>query len=503
MRPERSSTRSPGNPHRTREGRRPHRSSRESAKTPVEWLLAHGCCVRWTRTPSCFRARSRCTCAVGVLHREVPTCAVRTPSCTTTTRSWSTAWPPAPRRAGRPPVQLCSTTGRSAPPGVLRSGGLGVRDLRSAAAAIDVDESSAALVVETGVGGRPAGHQRGGRTTSGCRPPRTTSGARRTSPTDGRSSAAAWLTTHARRQPGRHGVGGDWRPRQRPHRRRSSGSSRPTSDAGCSKTSRAFERGHSSPRSSRWCTVTSGGVRGAVDGSRDDLVRWTLHEANAIGVCARVVRSAARTLLLGSGDPADATALLRRAAARAGRPRAAAGGPHGGGAGAARVTISHGSWRLLADVESSGGATVFRFTEGSVSGRWTPDAPPPSATPSSRASAAPRSPSPWRTSSTTSPDGTVVSGWARRPRTCGATTPRCSTSCSPDAAPTRCGCAGWPRPSRCRRPAPDVLIDRLRDARPCARGGGRRRQRRREPARRASHRPTRPAPADGQRPTRP
>lgn len=38
---------------------------------------------------------------------------------------------------------------------------------------------------------------------------------------------------------------------------------------------------------------------------------------------------------------------------------------------------------VLADVESKGGATVYRFTPAPYAGPWTPGVPPPTCTPSS------------------------------------------------------------------------------------------------------------------------
>ena len=57
---------------------------------------------------------------------------------------------------------------------------------------------------------------------------------------------------------------------------------------------------------------------------RDDLVRWTLHEASAIGICARGAMSGAGRLLL-DGDPDAAQSTLEALLPAACRSRAVAG----------------------------------------------------------------------------------------------------------------------------------------------------------------------------------
>jgi hypothetical protein len=97
---------------------------------------------------------------------------------------------------------------------------------------------------------------------------------------------------------------------------------------------------------------------------RDDLVRWTLHEASAIGISVRgAVSGFGRQLL--AGDAAGARSrldtLLPDPAAHVllqADLTAVAPGPLDDELARALA--------LMADVESSGGATVYRFTETSV-----------------------------------------------------------------------------------------------------------------------------------------
>ena len=109
------------------------------------WRTA--CSPCWTRTTSCCPARSVCTCAAG--------------GCTATSsrsRPRSQATERAPRLvdaaaggAASDLLRLVAELGELwgvTPPPVLRSGGLGVRDLRRTATALDVAEPTAAVVIE-------------------------------------------------------------------------------------------------------------------------------------------------------------------------------------------------------------------------------------------------------------------------------------------------------------------------------------------------------------------
>ena len=257
-------------------------------------------------------------------------------------------------------VQLVLDDWAVAPPGVLRTGGLGVRDLRSAAAAIDVDESLAALVVEVAwAAGLLA---TSGEVDDEWLPTpaydlwRTQDIAERWT-----QLAEAWLgTPHVASLIGqRDGAGNrvnaltaEVERVVAPDIRRGVLDDLAALDAGTAASVESMVHRH------EWRRPRRGGRL------RDDLVRWTLHEANALGICARgAVSSFGRVLL--SGDPADATALLHELLPEPvdhvllqADLTAVAPGP-------LRDDLAR-QLALLADVESSGGATVYRFTTRSV-----------------------------------------------------------------------------------------------------------------------------------------
>ncbi len=120
----------------------------ESARTPVEWLLAHHLLEPLDPTTVVVPREVALPLRRGVLVRETePT-------------------PPPVRLTGQDPARVDATAGQQAywfvrhvaalleawslaPPTVLRTRGLGVRDLARAATLLDLDEPSTALVVET------------------------------------------------------------------------------------------------------------------------------------------------------------------------------------------------------------------------------------------------------------------------------------------------------------------------------------------------------------------
>ena len=183
---------------------------------------------------------------------------------------------------------------------------------------------------------------------------------------------------------------------------------------------------------------------------RAELVAGFLREAEQLGATGRGALSGPGRALL-ADDPAAARAALEPLLPQPldhvllqADLTAVAPGP--------LVSDLAQALALMADVERTGGATVYRFTPSPrCAGPWTPGAPPPTCTPSWRPTRAPRCRSRWPTSSTTSPGGTGGSGSVWRRRTCAATTTPCSPSCSPSARPASCGCAGWRRPCWWRR----------------------------------------------------
>ena len=119
----------------------------ESAATPVEWLLARGVLRPLDKGTVVLPREVALHLRAGRLHRDV-----------------ATEPPPAELHHHDPVVVDRLATGTAdelvrrvttllerwavSPPGVLRSGGLGIRDLRAAASLLDVDEQLAALVVD-------------------------------------------------------------------------------------------------------------------------------------------------------------------------------------------------------------------------------------------------------------------------------------------------------------------------------------------------------------------
>lgn len=121
--------------------------SRVSARTPVEQLLARGLVVPTSETTVVLPREIALHLRGGVLH---PSIRSATPVPATVTREPDavdrTAGSGAFETVRRIETMLDAWT--QAPPPVLRHGGLGVRDLRRLSRVLDVDEASAALLAE-------------------------------------------------------------------------------------------------------------------------------------------------------------------------------------------------------------------------------------------------------------------------------------------------------------------------------------------------------------------
>ena len=331
----------------------------EASRTPVEWLLAHRILRTLDRSTVVLPREIGLALRGGRLHRE------------------TSPEPPDAELHHHDPLvvdRLASGTAEQLvrltaalldrwavdPPGVLRSGGLGVRDLRAAATALDVDEQAAALVIETA---RAAGLlATSGETEDAWLPTpaydvwRTQGVARRWV-----QLARAWMTT-----PGVASLVG-------------------TSTGTEGRVNALTPEGEriTAPDIRQWVlddiSALPDGTAASIDSVvhrhewrrprrggrlRDDLVRWTVGEANAIGICARGAASSTGRLLVAGDD----VAAEERLASLLPDPvdhvllqadlTAVAPGPLDDELGRALA--------VMADVESSGGATVFRFTEASV-----------------------------------------------------------------------------------------------------------------------------------------
>jgi hypothetical protein len=333
--------------------------TKESAATPVEWLLARGVLRPLDKGTVVLPREVALTLRGNRLHRDV------------TTRA------PEPELHHHDPAVVDRLAGGTAdelvrrvatlldrwavaPPGVLRSGGLGVRDLRAAAVLLDVDEQLAALVVELA---RASGLL----ATSGETPdewlPTPTYDVWRTRSVAERWTqvADAWLTTT--RVASLVGTEGDGDSRVNaltpeaervvaPDIRRWVLDDLASFGPGTAATVESLVHRH------EWRRPRRGGRL------RDDLVRWSLHEANAVGVCARGAVGAAGRLLISGETAAAAAALAEQLPAPVDHIvlqadlTAVAPGP-------LEDEVAR-ALALLADVESSGGATVYRFSERSV-----------------------------------------------------------------------------------------------------------------------------------------
>ena len=331
----------------------------EAARTPVEWLLARDLLLPLDATSVALPREVGLALRGGRLHREPRTRppelvgVAHDPDRVTATAAQAAF---AVVRAVEDLLETWSLT----PPGVLRSGGLGVRDLRATAELLDLDEPHTVLVVETAFSA-------GLLADSGDADPVWV-------PTPAYDAwlehepaqrwvdlAQAWLTS-----PRVVAVAG-------------------TKDEGDSRIAplgaeleRSFAVEVRAATLEEAATVPDGTAVTAADvaavlawrrprrvsRAREQLVGWTLEEAERLGVTGvHALAAHARALL--AGDPDRAVTLLTQAMPRTvdrvmlqADLTAVAPGP-----------LESGLARelgLLADIESTGGATVYRFTERSV-----------------------------------------------------------------------------------------------------------------------------------------
>lgn len=242
------------------------------------------------------------------------------------------------------------------PPPVLRSGGLGVRDLRAAAALLDVEPWVAALLIEVAY-------------TAGL--------LARTGDADGEwlptraydlwrihdagprwvELVTAWLTTD--RVPGLAGERDD---RDKTINALAAESVRASAAETRRAALEALATTSSAPDAAAVCAHLAWRAPRRRHRLRDQLAGWTLREAEVLGLTGLgALSSHGRALLSGQ----DATARLAKVLPEPvdhvliqADLTAIAPGP--------LVTELARELALMADVESTGGATVFRFTPGSV-----------------------------------------------------------------------------------------------------------------------------------------
>ena len=246
------------------------------------------------------------------------------------------------------------------PPPALRSGGLGVRELRRAAREVDADETTAALLVEIAVAADLVGES------DGVAPewvPTTTADVWAAGGPEQKWAALsrAWLDLP--RVPGLVGTRDD---AGRPIAALSDGPRRPTAPrdrrrvlAGLAELppGTAVATSEALAGLLAWRAPRRGGRL------RDEVVRWTLGEATVLGVVALdALSTPGRTLLT---EPARAASALRAALPEPvghvllqADLTAVAPGP-------LEPELEH-ELDLVGEVESAGGATVYRFTEATV-----------------------------------------------------------------------------------------------------------------------------------------
>jgi hypothetical protein len=262
-------------------------------------------------------------------------------------------------RALRQVEQLVGLWG-AGPPAALRSGGLGVRDLRRAAKEVDADETVAALLVEVAVAADLVGES------DGVAPewvPTTAADVWAAAGPEQRWAvlARAWLDL-----PRLPGLVGSRDEAGRPIAALSDGPRRPTAPrdrrrvlAGLAELPPGTAVGTPAALVDllAWRAPRRGGRL------RDEVVAWTLAEATVLGVVALdAVSTPGRTLL---DDPARAGAALRAAlpdpvdhVLLQADLTAVAPGP--------LDPELERELDLVGEVESAGGATVYRFTEATV-----------------------------------------------------------------------------------------------------------------------------------------
>lgn len=253
-------------------------------------------------------------------------------------------------------------------PGVLRSGGLGVRDLRRLARAADADEPTAALLAELLFAADLLAE------TESVAPewlPTTTADAWSAGPEEARWAvlARAWLDLA--RLPGLVGRRDD---ADKPITALSDGPRRPPAARDRRRVLEALAdlppgAAVSSPddlaRMLAWRAPRRGGRL------RDEVVRWTVGEATTLGVVALDALTTAGRVLLDPGTggssrhPTELASALHAALPEPVEEVLLQADLTAVAPGRLSAALAH-ELAVLAEVESAGGATVYRFTEQSL-----------------------------------------------------------------------------------------------------------------------------------------
>ncbi|MGH8917015.1 MAG: helicase-associated domain-containing protein, partial [Actinomycetes bacterium] len=245
------------------------------------------------------------------------------------------------------------------PPAVLRSGGLGVRDARRTARVLAVEEPTAVLLAEVGVAAGLLTH-----TEDQLWLPTVAADSWLAAPTERRWSvlADAWLTLP--RLPGLAGARDD---KGRPLASLSEELRRPRAAAQRRWTLEALAElpgGKAITRADELATVLAWRAPRRGGRLRDAVVGWTVEEATALGMVALGAVSTAGRVLLHEGPLPAAVALRATLPEPVDHVLVQAD----------RTVVAPGPLEpelarqigLVADVESAGGATVYRVTEATV-----------------------------------------------------------------------------------------------------------------------------------------
>jgi hypothetical protein len=333
--------------------------SRADAASPVARLLARGLLVRVD--PETVELPRQVGFALRG-DRPLGALALDPPGLATVDRGVGTVDGTAAGAALRalPQVEQLGVFWSTTPPPALRSGGVGVRELRRVAREVDTDEATAALLVEIAVAADLVGES------DGVAPewvPTTTADAWGAGGPEQKWAALARAWLDLPRVPGLAGTRDD---AGRPIAALSDGPRRPTAPrdrrrvlVGLAELPPGTAVGNANALTDllAWRAPRRGGRL------RDEVVRWTVAEATVLGVVALdALSTPGRTLLT---DPAKAACALRAALPE----------PVGHVLLQADLTaVAPGPLEaelereldLVGEVESAGGATVYRFTEATV-----------------------------------------------------------------------------------------------------------------------------------------
>ncbi|MGL5858347.1 MAG: helicase-associated domain-containing protein [Angustibacter sp.] len=340
----------------------------DDARSPVEWLLAHRLLTVADADHVVLPREVALHLRGGQVHRDVRPNPPPASGDVLAVDAVSAAAGPAAAEVLVLVEELGELWG-AGPPGVLRSGGLGVRDLRRTATALDVDEPVAARVVELAYAAGLIADD-GAADLRWAPTPAYDDWVREPAPERWATLAVAWAGSA--RAPELVGT---------------------RDDRGVVRAALSDAIVRPALASVRADVLTelvglAAGTAPSVDALLDRLrwrrprragapwyrttTGWALHGAAWLGVTGRGALSAAGTVLAehlaGSGAPDSGDAVAAAAAPMLPRPvehvllqadlTAVAPGP-------LRRDLSQ-LLRLIADIESRGGATVYRFSEASV-----------------------------------------------------------------------------------------------------------------------------------------